>query len=58
MNNAIEQAPNAEPLYDYSNNGRPRDFDIRIEVAEQPEILKQNPPRSAAYRWHCSDYDF
>ena len=27
--------------YDYSNEHLPRDFDIRIEVAEQREILEQ-----------------
>jgi hypothetical protein len=27
--------------YDYSNENLPRDFDIRIEVAEQREILEQ-----------------
>lgn len=26
--------------FDYANTGWPRDFDIRIEVAEQQEILK------------------
>ncbi|MEW6989253.1 hypothetical protein AADZ91_01075 [Colwelliaceae bacterium 6441] len=27
--------------FDYNNTGLPRDFDIRIEVAEQREILEQ-----------------
>jgi hypothetical protein len=27
--------------FDYSNESLPRDFDIRIEVAEQREILEQ-----------------
>ncbi len=27
--------------FDYSNENLPRDFDIRIEVAEQREILEQ-----------------
>jgi len=27
--------------FDYSNEKLPRDFDIRIEVAEQREILEQ-----------------
>lgn len=26
--------------FDYDNNGWPRDFDIRIEVAEQREVLE------------------
>ena len=28
-------------VFDYSNNNLPRDFDIRIEVAEQREVLEQ-----------------
>ncbi|GAA0817300.1 hypothetical protein KO495_07440 [Colwellia sp. D2M02] len=28
-------------VFDYSNESLPRDFDIRIEVAEQREILEQ-----------------
>ena len=28
--------------FDYSNESLPRDFDIRIEVAEQREILEQS----------------
>ncbi len=28
--------------FDYSNENLPRDFDIRIEVAEQREILEQS----------------
>ncbi|WNC70533.1 hypothetical protein RGQ13_10335 [Thalassotalea psychrophila] len=27
-------------VFDYGNGGWPRDFDIRIEVAEQREILE------------------
>lgn len=38
------QTPVAE--YDYSNRGLPRDFDIRIEVAEQQEILRSSLPTS------------
>ncbi len=44
--------------YDYSNSGRPRDFDIRIEVAEQQEIVKQSQEQFSAPLWHCSEYDF
>lgn len=44
--------------YDYSNSGRPRDFDIRIEVAEQKEIVKQSQQQFSDRRWHCSEYDF
>ena len=29
-------------VFDYSNDNLPRDFDIRIEVAEQREILEQS----------------
>jgi len=29
-------------VYDYSNERLPRDFDIRIEVAEQREVLEQS----------------
>lgn len=29
-------------VFDYSNDKLPRDFDIRIEVAEQREILEQS----------------
>lgn len=28
--------------FDYDNSGWPRDFDIRIEVAEQREVLEYN----------------
>ncbi|GAW96087.1 MULTISPECIES: hypothetical protein [Colwellia] len=28
--------------FDYSNENFPRDFDIRIEVAEQREVLEQS----------------
>jgi hypothetical protein len=28
--------------FDYSNENLPRDFDIRIEVAEQREILERS----------------
>ena len=56
--NTMQKAPEAEPNYDYSNSGRPRDFDIRIEVAEQQEIVKQSQEQAAAYRWHCTEYDF
>jgi len=28
-------------VFDYSNENLPRDFDIRIEVAEQREVLEQ-----------------
>jgi len=28
--------------FDYSNENLPRDFDIRIEVAEQREILEKS----------------
>ena len=29
-------------VFDYSNENLPRDFDIRIEVAEQREILEKS----------------
>jgi len=29
-------------LFDYDNSDWPRDFDIRIEVAEQREVLELN----------------
>lgn len=32
-----------EPVeFEYENTGWPRDFDIRIEVAEQREVLEQS----------------
>jgi len=31
-----------EVTFDYSNENLPRDFDIRIEVAEQREVLEQS----------------
>lgn len=34
-NNSAESAE-----FDYDNTGLPRDFDIRIEVAEQREVLE------------------
>jgi len=37
VNNVTEVTP-----FDYSNENLPRDFDIRIEVAEQREILEQS----------------
>jgi hypothetical protein len=33
---------NEVAVFDYSNEKLPRDFDIRIEVAEQREILEQS----------------
>ncbi len=49
--------------FDYSNNGLPRDFDIRIEVAEQQEVMRHNQEeylRSSGRgpQWHTSEYDF
>jgi hypothetical protein len=44
--------------YDYSNRGRPRDFDIRIEVAEQQEVIKQSLEQYRSNRWQCSEYGF
>lgn len=35
-NNSVEHSE-----FDYDNSGWPRDFDIRVEVAEQREILEQ-----------------
>jgi hypothetical protein len=55
--NLNEPTP-AQPEYDYSNAGRPRDFDIRLEVAEQREIVQQSLEQFAGQRWHCSEYDF
>ncbi len=40
--------PQRQSRYDYSNTGRPRDFDIRIEVAEQQEIAKQSQKQFSA----------
>lgn len=51
-------ASNSPSRYDYGNAGLPRDFDIRIEVAEQQEVVKQSQKQCAAYRWKCSEYDF
>jgi len=41
-NNAMVQENNTLPsvVFDYDNTDWPRDFDIRIEVAEQREILE------------------
>lgn len=36
----VENLAKVEP-FDYSNENLPRDFDIRIEVAEQREVLEQ-----------------
>ncbi|MEH6628058.1 MAG: hypothetical protein V7739_16565 [Motiliproteus sp.] len=58
MNTRTQKTAKTEHLYDYSNTGRPRDFDIRIEVAEQLEIVKQSQQLLAANRGHCSEYDF
>lgn len=39
----IKDSNSLEPTqYDYDNKGLPRDFDIRIEVAEQREVLEQS----------------
>lgn len=55
---SAQQPAKTEPQYDYTNHNRPRDFDIRIEVAEQREILEQSQQQSTTYRWQCSEYDF
>jgi hypothetical protein len=41
-NNAMVQENNSlqSVIFDYDNTDWPRDFDIRIEVAEQREILE------------------
>ncbi|RDE24428.1 hypothetical protein DV711_02240 [Motiliproteus coralliicola] len=60
MNNA-EHKPAEAPKnnrYDYSNADRPRDFDIRIEVAEQQEIDQRSRQQFSNHRWQCSEYDF
>jgi len=41
-------APAEFAAYDYSNAGWPRDFDIRIEVAEQQEIVRGALPSESA----------
>ena len=51
------------PAFDYANDGWPRDFDIRIEVAEQREVLGQsqqrfNPITVGSPVWRTSEYDF
>ncbi|WP_207062986.1 hypothetical protein [Motiliproteus sp. SC1-56] len=38
-NKPMESGRRARELFDYCNKGWPRDFDIRIEVAEQREVL-------------------
>ncbi len=39
----VQENNSLEPItFDYDNANLPRDFDIRIEVAEQREILEQN----------------
>ncbi len=43
--------------YDYQNGSLPRDFDIRVEVAEQKEILERSNGRLKQLM-HCSEYDF
>ena len=41
--NTVLKDDNASEVneFDYDNHNLPRDFDIRIEVAEQREILEQ-----------------
>lgn len=58
MSNTQTNSAQSANGYDYSNAGMPRDFDIRIEVAEQQEIIHQSQERLTDSRWHCSEYDF
>jgi len=38
----VQENNSIEPVkYDYDNTDWPRDFDIRIEVAEQREVLER-----------------
>ena len=43
--------------FDYDNNDWPRDFDIRIEVAEQKEVLERSSGKLKQIM-HCSEYVF
>ena len=60
--NPNPQRPEA-PAFDYTNDGWPRDFDIRIQVAEQQEVLRRNRQRFDQITvqspvWRTSEYDF
>ncbi len=58
MNTHDQHRPDTEDNFDYSNRGLPRDYDIRIEVAEQKEIINQSREQQSTSGWQCSDYDF
>ncbi|OMH25832.1 hypothetical protein [Motiliproteus sp. MSK22-1] len=47
----------SDDSYDYNNSEWPRDFDIRIEVAEQKEVLERSNGKLKQIM-HCSEYDF
>ena len=49
--------PDGVDNYDYNNSEWPRDFDIRIEVAEQKEVLERSNGKLKQIM-HCSEYDF
>lgn len=53
---AQQQKAEAE-RFEYDNNDWPRDFDIRIEVAEQKEVLERSNGKLKQIM-HCSEYDF
>lgn len=45
----------------YDNTAWPRDFDIRIEVAEQQEVVQGSHEQKQVAGnkiWHLSEYDF
>ncbi|MEH6648916.1 MAG: hypothetical protein V7707_02700 [Motiliproteus sp.] len=58
MNHTQQPARKAEPQYDYSNTGRPRDFDIRSKKTEQKMIVNQSQPHHTRGIWRCSECDF
>lgn len=56
---ALDMNPNAPKAggirYEYDNAGWPRDFDIRIEVAEQREVLMASLANRTSMRKTVSD---
>ncbi len=59
MNASVQltQASEAD-CFDGSTPDRLQDFDIRIEVTEQPVLLQVSHEHHSSPSWHCSDYDF
>ncbi len=54
MNKQHPNSPTEIKRSEYRNTDWPRDFDFRIEVAEQKEVIEQPIPQQS----ECSEYDY